>query len=293
MSIKYVIAESGNVSAFVNGRPYYLTKEAENYWDIVTALSSNDVAMFTTLVGDLSYLSDYTQGFIDVDEDGNGTFEGVPLPSVLLDRVIDLVKQGYEFIPVLKFLHNLCENPSDHSIMELMEFLSNKNLPLTVDGCFLGYKAVRSDYLDKYSGTFDNSVGNVVSVERDQVDPNRANECSYGLHVGALNYVMNSYASSGDKIVIVKVNPKDVITVPRDYSFQKLRCCSYLVLADYQAPLDKAVYSDTDFAKDICAKTSEAVASIEQNEEVKPPAGWKQRIADRLRSIVSLFSNKG
>jgi hypothetical protein len=293
MSVKYVISESGNISAFVDNKPYLFTSESENYTSIVTALASKDIPSFKLLIGDMTNISESTDGFLDY-KDGVPVWQDIPLPSVLVDRVLELVKQGYEFGPILNFLHNLCENPSDHSVVELLDFLKNKNLPLTTDGCFLGYKAVRADYLDKYSGTISNKIGNIVSIPREEVDPNRTNECSYGLHVGALEYVQNQYYKDGDRILVVKVNPKHVITVPRDYSFQKLRCCEYTVLAQFTEPLGKAVYSDVDFVKMAAAKTEEAVATIESesiNEVVKAP-GWKEKIGMRLKAIVSYLNLK-
>ena len=45
---------------------------------------------------------------------------------------------------------------------------------------------------------------------------------------------MSHYGSngSGDKIVLVKINPADVVSIPDDYGFAKGRCCRYEVVAD-------------------------------------------------------------
>jgi hypothetical protein len=83
-------------------------------------------------------------------------------------------------------------------------------------------------------------------MNRARVDDNRAVGCSDGLHAGALNYVA-SYGSveSGDRIVIVKINPKDVVSVPSDCNCEKLRTCEYLVVGEYQGELSKPLYSST------------------------------------------------
>ncbi|NDB60976.1 hypothetical protein EB001_21400, partial [bacterium] len=148
--------------------------------------------------------------------------------------------------PLVNFLHNLMENPSMQSQKELYDFLEHEHLPITEDGYFLAYKAVRSDYKDKYRGVFDNSVGNVCKMTRAKVDDNRSVGCSNGLHAGALNYVA-SYGSleAGDRIVIVKINPKDVVSVPSDCNCEKLRTCEYLVVGEYQGELLKPLYSST------------------------------------------------
>jgi hypothetical protein len=72
-------------------------------------------------------------------------------------------------------------------------------------------------------------------MTRAKVDDNRSVGCSQGLHAGALNYVAG-YGSldAGDKIVIVKINPKDVVSVPNDCNCEKLRTCRYEVVAEYK-----------------------------------------------------------
>jgi hypothetical protein len=133
---------------------------------------------------------------------------------------------------------------------ELYDFLEHEHLPITEDGHFLAYKAVRSDFKDKYRGVFDNSVGKVCQMQRAKVDDDRSRGCSDGLHAGALNYVA-SYGNldAGDKIVIVKINPKDVVSVPSDCNHEKLRTCRYEVVGEYEGELLKPLYK-ADFSQD-------------------------------------------
>ena len=119
-------------------------------------------------------------------------------------------------------------------------------MPITEDGCVLAYKAVNSNYMYKYTGTMNNSVGETVSIDRGKVDDNRDKGCSAGLHCGALDYVRD-YGSedSGDHIMIVKVNPMDAVSVPHDCQHQKLRVCQYEVVAEmeWSDQLRKPLYS--------------------------------------------------
>ena len=59
-----------------------------------------------------------------------------------------------------------------------------------------------------------------------------------------MNYVA-SYGSleNGDRIVIVKINPRDVVSVPSDCNCEKLRTCQYEVVGEYQGELLKPLYS--------------------------------------------------
>ena len=53
---------------------------------------------------------------------------------------------------------------------------------------------------------------------------------------------------SGDRMVAVKINPADVVSVPSDYGNQKLRTCRYEVMFEVPGAADifkgKATYTD-------------------------------------------------
>jgi len=82
-------------------------------------------------------------------------------------------------------------------------------------------------------------------MNRSEVDDNANNRCSHGYHVGALGYAGPGgwYNSRGDRVLICKVNPADVVSVPNDHSFQKLRCCYYEPVGEFQDRLQDVVYS--------------------------------------------------
>jgi hypothetical protein len=72
-------------------------------------------------------------------------------------------------------------------------------------------------------------VGDHPKMHRDSVTSDPHVSCSAGLHVAAFNYVGACYGNN--TIVAVKVDPKDVCSVPYDYEGQKIRTCGYEVLA--------------------------------------------------------------
>lgn len=158
---------------------------------------------------------------------------------------------------MLLFLDNLMSNPSFRAVNETYTFLENQGLPITEDGCFLGYKAVRNNYTDLRTGTFNNNVGQTVKMNRNQVNENYHEDCSYGLHVGSLGYVESfggfyrgqTPSSGGNRLLIVKVNPKDVVSVPEYAGHTKMRVCEYVVVDEIKnivAELDKAAVYRTD-----------------------------------------------
>jgi hypothetical protein len=148
------------------------------------------------------------------------------------------------------------KNPSNRAINETYRFLENYGLPITDDGCFLAYKAVRNNYTDIYSGKYDNSIGKSPEMPRGQVDDDYDRDCSKGLHVGALDYVVQyghftkgaALPTDGNRLLIVKVNPQDVVSVPKYESHPKVRVCRYEVVSeitDVVKELEKVVYTSS------------------------------------------------
>jgi hypothetical protein len=133
--------------------------------------------------------------------------------------------------PFINFLKNLLKNPSKNSVDQLYTFLSKRDMPIDEEGLVIGYKGVAQNYKDKYSGKFDNSVGQSHEMPRRNVDDNCENHCSYGFHIGSYDYA-NDWASGDGHLMIVKFNPEDAVSVPTDCDFQKLRVCKYSVVGE-------------------------------------------------------------
>ncbi len=233
----------GNLTVVLNNKSYQVLPDHINYKMILEALPTATADELLSIVDVEKAVAAFSDGLVEI-KNGQVTYEGEVVHGSISKRILEFMSKGLPFQPLVTFLNNLMENPSMQSQKELYDFLEHEHLPITDDGHFLAYKAVRSDYMDKYRGTFDNHVGKVCQMTRSKVDDDRARGCSNGLHAGALNYVAG-YGSleAGDKIVIVKINPRDVVSVPSDCNFEKLRTCRYEVVGEYQGELLKPLYS--------------------------------------------------
>jgi len=174
-------------------------------------------------------------------KDGSVFVGGDVVRSIVADRIINFLADGIDCLPIFKFITRLQLNPSKRAVDELYTFLEHKYLPVTESGTFLAYKAVRNDFTDKHTGKFDNSVGNVLEMPRNKVDDDKEVGCSYGFHAGTLEYA-SGFASGIDKLVLVEIDPADVVSIPTDCNFQKLRTCRYKVVSEYERPLSEQVY---------------------------------------------------
>lgn len=113
----------------------------------------------------------------------------------------------------------------------LFMFIQKNDLTITPEGKVLAWKVVRPDYKDKHSATYDNSVGQVLEMPRSQVDDDDTSYCSYGFHVCSWDY-LRSFASTGDPVMQVEVDIKDIVAIPLDYNGEKVRVCKYTVVAE-------------------------------------------------------------
>lgn len=161
-------------------------------------------------------------------------YQSLPLPTLLTKRILDMHKQGFSLGALEQFAINLSKNPSYRSREQLYGFLEKNQHPLTPDGCFLAYKRVGYDYLDCHTHTVSNKIGETVEMERHLVDDDPNRTCSAGLHACGFGY-LSSYV--GDHLMVVKINPADVVSVPTDYDNAKLRCCKYTVVDELPVSL--------------------------------------------------------
>ena len=241
MSVPFMWVD-GNLTVILKNKSHQVIPDHTNYKLILEALPTATEDELLELVDIEKAIATFSQGQVSI-VNGKVMFEGEEVHGSISKRIIEFMSKGLPFQPLVNFLENLMQNPSMQSQQELYDFLEHENLPVTEDGCFLAYKAVNSDFKDKWRGTFDNNVGQVCEMRRAKVDDNRGRGCSAGLHAGALNYVAN-YGSvdAGDNIVIVKINPEDVVSVPSDCNCEKLRTCKYEVVGLYQGELPKPLY---------------------------------------------------
>ena len=249
--MKYIINNTG-IIFFHQHKPIKIEKGSNQYLRILKAFDlpkdEQESAIFKIL--------EQTSGFLQADgfeiTPEKVSYNGEAMPSALADKIRSIIEEGLPVSLFAKFWDNLQQNPSANSVRELYDFLAYKELPITEDGCFLAYKGlnktgwsisgnketkVLKGKVDA-SGRIYNAVGEEIEVRRWDVDDRRENHCSYGLHVGSLNYAENF---ARGMIVVVKINPKDVVSVPKDYDCQKCRVSAYKIVSIFSQEIESPV----------------------------------------------------
>ncbi|MFW5804810.1 MAG: homocysteine methyltransferase [bacterium] len=228
MSYPYLI-QGDNIIIVMNNKTHTVNKTHVAYNKLLEAIKQEDWKTVENVIDPKAIFVEYGEGHISIK--GEKLFwKDRELANSLAGRVVRMFQEGFPIRPMVLFIENLMKNPSNRAVNELYTFLENNNLPITDDGHFLAYKKVRDNYRDVYSGKIDNSVGQTVTMDRNAVDDQKERTCSYGLHFCSKEYLQSF---GGERVMILKINPRDVVSIPIDYGFSKGRCCQYTVIAEY------------------------------------------------------------
>ena len=158
-------------------------------------------------------------------------YKDKPIHNVVASKIVEYIRKGLPFKPMVKFMNSLMENPSQNSRDQLYNFIEKNDVCLAEDGALIFHKAIRQDMTDLHSGKFVNKPGTTLSMNRSEVadDPNSA--CAHGWHVGSWDFV-REFGKDNSRYVICKVFAKDVVSVPHDAQARKVRVCRYTVVQE-------------------------------------------------------------
>lgn len=249
--LNYIFSED-TVTLIIRGKPYSQPRTDE----LVEAIRTNDLAAVEAIV-----FPKTTQNVVETMTslgavevfNGHITIGGRTVHGFLVDRILETNALGLPIAPMAAFLQRVDRNPDGRARDDLFAWIEKSKMPILPDGRFLAYRLIRQDWKDIYTGTIDNSIGATPFMDRNLCDSDPDRTCSRGLHFCNAVYLPN-YGSSDSRVVIVAIDPADVVAFPRDYGLSKGRCCRYEVLEE--VPRETAaeffanspfVYSQEDF----------------------------------------------
>lgn len=180
----------------------------------------------------------------------NDSASRLGIDPVLEDHLVKLMAKrasdpqaDYDFKCYAAFCENLYCNVDPVIRGQLVSWMTSQDwLTFTDDGCFIGYRGAQMmngvpcsihqgpAIVDgtNVNGHVPNPDGAVVEMPRSMVQNDPTVGCASGLHVGTYDYARGW---AHDVLLKVKVNPRDVVSVPLECDASKVRVCRFEVLS--------------------------------------------------------------
>lgn len=231
------------ITVIVNNRPITIISSEPNFQDAVSAYRQNDWETLAEVVNRPKLIEKYSDGNIKVF-DGVITYKNKEVHNYVVDKIFELLNDGFDINPIVKFLDSLMANPNPDVQKDLFQFLEVNQLAITEDGGFLAYKLTTNDGKPIYhdDGATVYSVGKTMEMDKQKVFGNKdRSDCGgQGYYFGNKNYWnncfddQNRYTGEG-KMFIVKLMPEWVGSIPSSEAQTKGRAYKMIVLAEYES----------------------------------------------------------
>lgn len=243
----------------LNNKPHQFDSTHPEYENLVECIKVGDEDSFLEIFNVGTVIENWSEGNFSFKDGYLYYGQNEQIATQPTERIIEMIKQGWDHKPMLRYLDQLYDNVSQRAVSESYEWAQHKGLPITEDGYMVGYKGVaiysgedrqdklgrtlsQGDLVDRYTGnSFRNNVGDENFMPRRQVCDDHTKGCEAGLHIGTFEYAEN-WAGHDGCVVLVKFSPADIVSVPSDCSCQKIRVSKYTVLEVARGIVEDAVY---------------------------------------------------
>ena len=261
--LSHIKSNDNHWTVVLGGQPHQFDHTHPEYTGLCECVMAGDADEFVNLINTGTVIENWSDGNFEF-RDGFLYYENEQVASQPTERIINMIKNSWDYKPMLAYLDRLYQNVSNRAVHESYTWCSNKGLPITDDGMLIGYKGVslysgedrfdnlgrpltEGDHVDKYTGTsFRNNIGDECSMNRRGVSDNCNDGCASGLHVGTYEYAEN-WAGTNGVVVLVKFDPADIVSVPTDCQYSKMRVSKYTVVSVAREQLEEEVYTEDEY----------------------------------------------
>jgi len=287
--LKYNLTEDdgvrSSVTAFIDGGLFAATADHPNFNRICTSLldGPDDEPDWEARIRDLFDVSVSVGNKFRIVTDrvsvmhGKVYFDGAPVDGAITKAILayNAASDDDSLLAVANFMEKIALNPDRNSREQLFVWLGEHDFGICPDGDFIAYKGLQADGTSQYRGTaivngvvvnghIPNAPGTVIEMPRHQVTNDPGNACAQGLHVANWRF-----AQGWDRTTVrVKVNPRDVVSVPRVHS-EKMRVCRYRVVDRVTAP-DKSIVAANAHEKTLRVLEQAGIAPVAPTPPAKP-----------------------
>lgn len=226
----YIFTQDG-LSIVANGKLFTVNKTHRNYDEIKAAMRTKDYDIVEGLINVAAQIKEYAAGTkIEVDaEAGVVLYNGEEVRSEIAEHILEMLADEFDIVPMVKLLARIMSNPSERARNEVYGWIRANGMTITEEGMIIAWKRVRDDFTSFYDSVTMHRVGEMTSMPRANVDTDSRNTCSRGLHFCAHAY-LPLYQGGQGQVLMLEVDPADIVAIPDDYQFAKGRACGYKVV---------------------------------------------------------------
>ncbi len=264
--IPYNVTPKG-ISFVLKGSSRVIPRDHANYDNIKKAVLAGDVASVETMTDIVAFIAKVTNGDVKVSNDQVRYKDGSrKVPMYMAERILENVKNNEPIEAICRMLEKLMLNPNQDILEDLFKWVEVGNMPIHEDGDIVAFKKVQGDYYSVHTGKngkLFQKPGTVCEMPREDCDENRNSTCSTGLHFCSYDY-LSGFGSGGDsRVIIVKINPKDITAIPTDYNNTKGRCCRFEVIDEVPEEEAKVFFT----GRNVYSRSSVTVTEMEDLED--------------------------
>lgn len=248
MKLAYSVSDR-SINVLLDSRWRSVDVSSPNYNRLKDALRAKDkdIDLIRSLVDIPTFIARATFGRVQVGQDVV-LFDGNAISGVYVTRLLRHLQEGLDIEPIARYLEKREQNPVISAREEMDLFFDAANTALAPDGDVFVFKKVQDDYSSYHTGRdgkkFFHYIDTELEMDEEEIDTNRYNTCSTGLHFCSYAYLPHYYGGQG-RVVILKLNPAKIRSIPTDYNHSKGRAQGYKVVGE--VPEDEAAvfFQDT------------------------------------------------
>ena len=236
-SVPYRISDK-TITIVVDRQVHTVQRSAANANALIDELAkgeSADLEVIKAMASVKNYIVYLSQGRISLTDAGI-QFMGELVNSYMTERIMRHHAEGVDVSPMLAFMDRVMNHPIIGIQQDIYKWCEKGDMPFTAEGHIIAYKKVDMNWRSYHAspdGThLYHPIGGYVEMERSAVDPRRDYTCSTGLHFCSYDYLNAYQGKNTGRILILSIDPQDIIAIPTDYNQTKGRACRYRIIGE-------------------------------------------------------------
>ena len=137
MKLPYIMAKD-TITVMVNGTATTVREGQANFQALRDAIRAQEWDRVPDLVTPAKAIEAFAVGRVTV-RDGEVLLDGEVIHNAVTRRIMEMVTEGFDADPLMRFLERLMQNPSHTAVNELYLWLEGTQLPITEDGQPIGF----------------------------------------------------------------------------------------------------------------------------------------------------------